>query len=193
MYCGNNPVSFADPGGLAPMGPPPIPVPGGVPGNGWKWNPDPRNKRGGSWGPRIPVPGQSQPSASWEPEQGHWDVDNGLGQRERYTRDGKPISPDYAHGRGKRHYRNGFGRWASRVGKILKVVALVAFLDTAFRDGVEAALREQVFADEIEGGCGIIREAGERRLREAQEGAGAWYRRRGGFSDEELEEYGLAY
>ena len=77
-------------------GPPPIPVPGGEAQNGWKWNPNPQNPRGGTWGPRLPLPNQGQPSASWDPE-GHWDVDDGNGSRQRYLPDGRPITPGEAH------------------------------------------------------------------------------------------------
>jgi RHS repeat-associated protein len=101
-YAGNSPVNYSDPLGLAsvpaPPGAPPVPVPGGGSGNGWQWNPDPQNSRGGSWGPQTPIPGQSQPSASWDPE-GHWDVDNGLGDRQRFDPDGTPITPGEAHGK----------------------------------------------------------------------------------------------
>jgi RHS repeat-associated protein len=117
-YVGNSPLTNSDPTGLfdpplrtsggvstqansgipATSGPPPIPVPGGGADNGWKWNPNPQNSRGGSWGPNDRIPNQSQPSGSWDPE-GHWDVDNGLGQRQRYDKDGNPITPDQAHGR----------------------------------------------------------------------------------------------
>jgi RHS repeat-associated protein len=99
-YAGNSPVNYYDPSGLvsAPSGQPPVPVPGGAEGNGWKWNANPQNPRGGSWGPQQPIPGQGQPSASEDPE-GHWDVDNGLGERQRYTPDGEPITPEEAHGK----------------------------------------------------------------------------------------------
>ncbi len=63
----------------APKGPLPVPVPGD-PSNEWKWNPNPGNSRGGTWGPKTPIQGQSQPSGSWDPE-GHWDIDNGKGKR----------------------------------------------------------------------------------------------------------------
>jgi RHS repeat-associated protein len=97
-YAWNSPVNYYDPSGLAPVpGQPPIPVPGGGDGNGWKWNPNPQNGRGGSWGPQTPIPGQGQPSASWDPE-GHWDVDNGKGDRQRCDPNGKPITPEEAHG-----------------------------------------------------------------------------------------------
>jgi RHS repeat-associated protein len=100
-YVLNNPVVWTDPTGLdpAPAGPPPVPVPGGGPGNGWKWNPDPGNPRGGTWGPQTPIPGQSQPSGSWDPD-GHWDINNGKpgpGGRQRYDPDGNPITPQQAH------------------------------------------------------------------------------------------------
>ncbi len=102
---GNNPVNWIDPWGLAPIGPPPVPVPGGGVGNGWKWNPNPQDKRGGKWGPKQPIPGQSQPSASWEDpagdDIGHWDVDDGFGNRDRYDENGKPLTPEEAHGKRK--------------------------------------------------------------------------------------------
>jgi RHS repeat-associated protein len=81
-----------------PSAKPPIGVPGGGPGNDWKWNPDPGNSRGGTWGPQNPLPRQSQPSASWDP-QGHWDVDDGFSNRSRYDQNGRYLTPDQAHGR----------------------------------------------------------------------------------------------
>lgn len=87
-----------------PPGPPPVPVPNGGPDNGWKWNPNPQNSRGGTWGPQQPIGGQSQPSASWEDANdrggiGHWDVDDGTGERQRYDEYGRPITEEQAHGR----------------------------------------------------------------------------------------------
>lgn len=97
QYAVNNPTLWIDPTGLgpAPLGPPPVPVPGAGPGNGWKWNPDPGNPRGGTWGPQTPIPG-SQPTGSWDPD-GHWDIDDGKGGRQRYDPDGNPITPGQAH------------------------------------------------------------------------------------------------
>ena len=99
-YVGNSAVDWGDPMGLNPAatGRPPMPVPGGGPNNDWKFNPNPNNKRGGNWGPKNPIPGQSQPSASWDPDpvshgEPHWDVDDGKGNRKRYDANGKPI-PD---------------------------------------------------------------------------------------------------
>jgi RHS repeat-associated protein len=110
-FGGGDPINFTDPFGLraldtdGPGSPPPVPVPNGGEGNGWKWNADPNNSRGGSWGPKKPVPGQSQPSASEEDagDDGvkHWDVDDGLGNRERYDENGSPITAGEAHGRRK--------------------------------------------------------------------------------------------
>lgn len=77
---------------------PPVPVPGGGSGAGWRWNPNPANSRGGTWGPQQTLPGQSQPSSSWDPE-GHWDVDDGFGNRQRYDENGRPVTPEEAHGR----------------------------------------------------------------------------------------------
>ena len=99
-YVGNNPTNWTDPLGLQPNGPPPVPVPGARPGNDWKFNPDSGNRRGGTWGPQKPIPNQSQPNASRDTE-GHWDVNDGRGNRQRYDQQGKPISPEEAH-RGRR-------------------------------------------------------------------------------------------
>ena len=81
--------------------PPPVPVPGSFPEARWKWCPDPQNVRGGAWRPMSPVPGRSPPSASWDPAAGggqpHWDVDDGLGNRQRYDKEGKPITAQDAH------------------------------------------------------------------------------------------------
>jgi hypothetical protein len=102
-YAANIPNDFTDPSGLAPSsyGPPPVPVPNGGPNNGWKWNPNPQDSRGGKWGPTIPIPGQSQPSGSFESDAPvpHWDIDDGKGSRQRYDESGKPISADEAHGK----------------------------------------------------------------------------------------------
>jgi RHS repeat-associated protein len=83
-----------------PAGGPPVPVPGAEDA-GWKWNPNPENKRGGSWGPKKPVKGQSQPSGSWEggATVPHWDVDDGRGGRRRYDENGNSVSPEAAHGK----------------------------------------------------------------------------------------------
>lgn len=103
---GNNAINWVDILGLAPAGPPPVPVPGGGAGNGWKWNPNPQDKRGGKWGPKNPLPGQSQPSSSWEDPKGdgvgHWDTDDGFGNRERSDEYGNPLTPEEAHGKGKK-------------------------------------------------------------------------------------------
>jgi RHS repeat-associated protein len=94
-YVDNRPTVFTDPLGLQ-ITPPPFPVPGAPPGTGWKWNADPGNPRGGTWGPDKPIPGQSQPSANEDPA-GHWDSDSGRGQRQRYDKNGNPMTPDEAH------------------------------------------------------------------------------------------------
>ena len=85
--------------------PPNIPVPGGS-GAKWKWNANPKNSRGGSWGPDK-WDGKTQgspPSASWDAKPGkngteHWDVDDGKGGRTRVDENGKPLTPDEAHGK----------------------------------------------------------------------------------------------
>jgi RHS repeat-associated protein len=106
-YVSNNPANFKDPRGLqqwqGPVGPPPLPVPGGGPNNGWKWNPNTQNSRGGSWGPETPIKGTGggQPSATWEygPDwkDGHWDIDQGNGTRLYFDSNGNPIPPGQQH------------------------------------------------------------------------------------------------
>ncbi len=103
-YVFSDPINWIDPTGLwgkpMPEGPPPAPVPGD-PSNQWKWNPSPKSPRGGSWGPKRPIKGQSQPKASWDnnAETDHWDVDDGFGNRRRYDEEGNELSDEEAHGR----------------------------------------------------------------------------------------------
>jgi RHS repeat-associated protein len=76
--------------------PPPVPVPGAPEGTGWKWNPDPQNPRGGTWGPDN-WKGPNPPRGSWDPD-GHWDVDKGdKSPRDHYDPKGNPITPGTAH------------------------------------------------------------------------------------------------
>ena len=97
-YVSENPLSFTDPYGLQQTPPPPPPE--RIPGGPWKWSPDPQNGRGGSY--KDP----SDRSASWDAKDGHWDVDDGQGNRQRYNRHGAAISSDEAHGkyRGPRRF-----------------------------------------------------------------------------------------
>jgi RHS repeat-associated protein len=75
---------------------PPVPVPGAPEGTGWKWNPDPQNPRGGTWGPDN-WKGPNPPRGSWDPD-GHWDVDKGdKSPRDHYDPKGNPITPGTAH------------------------------------------------------------------------------------------------
>jgi RHS repeat-associated protein len=102
-YTFGDPINWTDPTGMygKPMPPegPSIPVPGD-PSNSWKWNPNPKSPRGGSWGPKTPIKGQSQPKASWDNNApvDHWDVDDGLGNRRRHDENGNEISDEEAHG-----------------------------------------------------------------------------------------------
>ena len=76
-------------------GPSVAPPPGrsGQP-NGWVRRPPRAPGRRAPWVPREPVPGQSQPGASWDPRGNHWDVDDGLGNRRRYAPDGTEVDHD---------------------------------------------------------------------------------------------------
>jgi RHS repeat-associated protein len=103
-------------GGEAPPdGPPPVPVPG-CPTCGWKWNANPKNPRGGTWGPEG-WKGPHPPSGSWDPS-GHWDIDNGRGKRQRYDPNGDPITPDQAHSRNTNAHPQ--GGLLGTVGAIIK-------------------------------------------------------------------------
>jgi len=78
-----------------PSGNPPFPVPG-APDIQWKPT-GPQRNGVPSWQPAKPIPTRiGQPSASWDPE-GHWDVDDGNGNRERYDWRGNRINPEQAH------------------------------------------------------------------------------------------------
>jgi RHS repeat-associated protein len=81
-----------------PFGPPPVAVPGGDPDTVWAGT-GPQREGVPSW---VPFPGfttpdGSSPSASWDPFGGHWDVDDGYGNRQRYDWRGNPIDADAAH------------------------------------------------------------------------------------------------
>jgi RHS repeat-associated protein len=43
------------------------------------------------WDPEYPVPGQSPPNVSWDDKQGHWDYNDGLGNRTRELPDGTKV------------------------------------------------------------------------------------------------------
>lgn len=49
------------------------------------------------WVPTFPVdnPGGSQSGGSWDDEEGHWDVDNGRGERTRWLPDGTSVGVDH--------------------------------------------------------------------------------------------------
>lgn len=102
-YVGNNPLNYLDASGLAPQpaptlpsgkpAPPPIPPRNGKDGSPNKWVPVPGSdgkEQRQKWKPEKPCPG-SQPGASWDGENGHWDVDDGYGNRERYLPDGTLV------------------------------------------------------------------------------------------------------
>jgi uncharacterized protein RhaS with RHS repeats len=123
-YAGNNPTSYGDPYGLAPCkdangneidcpepkGGPPIPLPevrrrdGGparpniwVPAGGASTPDKSGVTRGRRWVPQDPLPGGApQPGASWDPELGHWDVDNlpGSKGRRRFDEKGAEVTHD---------------------------------------------------------------------------------------------------
>jgi len=80
-----------------PIGPP-VTLPPGADGQPNDWVPIPGTAdRPIKWKPRFPIPTDTggQPSASWDKE-GHWDADNGRGERSRYLPDGTPIEHSIA-------------------------------------------------------------------------------------------------
>ncbi len=199
-YANSCPTSYVDEDGLAPIGPPPIPVPGD-PNNEWKWNPDPNNSRGGAWGPARPIPGQSQPSASWEPEsehsRGHWDVDDGFGNRQRYDSNGRPRSAAWAH---RKTWWDKITKWGRKWGtKVLKgvrnripLIGAIVFARDWYESGLDGAVRELLFVDEVEAAGGWIRDQGDGMIERAQDEVEDWYNRRGGLGSD-IAEYGLDY
>jgi RHS repeat-associated protein len=88
-YARQSPVVYTDPRGEDPSSP--ANPNGRIPGGPWTWSPDPSNGRGGTW-----QNGRGA-TATWDKPGSHWDVDNGKGDRQRYNRHGKPISPKDAH------------------------------------------------------------------------------------------------
>jgi RHS repeat-associated protein len=126
IYTSNNPINFIDPRGLqiGQTYPPPPNIPGGP----WKWCPNPNNSRGGQF------VGQGGASASWDPE-GHWDVDNGKGIRQRYSNRGVPITPKQAHGyKGPKQQPINYGkrspgpRGVRGLGRALGVIGIISFI-----------------------------------------------------------------
>jgi RHS repeat-associated protein len=81
-----------------PSGAPPVAVPGAPPGTVWSPT-GPQRDGNPSWVPQpsVPNPNGGQPNASWDPNGGHWDVQDGEGGTQRYDWRGNPISPGQAH------------------------------------------------------------------------------------------------
>ena len=96
--------------GLNPAAPPPPDIPGGP----WKWSPDPNNTRGGAF------TDPTGKSASWDKPGGHWDVDDGHGNRQRYNRHGAPMTKEQAHGPYKGPPRKPFERGVSPRPRIVR-------------------------------------------------------------------------
>lgn len=78
-----------------PEGGPPVPLPDGKNGQPNEWVRIPGTAaRPNKYKPKFPVPSATgaQPSASWDPEHGHWDVDNvGRPGRRRFLPDGTEV------------------------------------------------------------------------------------------------------
>ncbi|MEN8145026.1 MAG: RHS repeat-associated core domain-containing protein, partial [Gemmatimonadota bacterium] len=116
-YSGNAPAQLTDPFGLmppckdengkpiacpAPVGPPPVALPDGSDGQPNEWVRAPGTiRRPVKWIPKRPVPSPTgtQPQGSWDPTNGHWDVD-GLGEnpgdRRRFLPDGTEVDHEFS-------------------------------------------------------------------------------------------------
>lgn len=74
--------------------PPPLKLPPGREGQENEWKSVPGTpQRPIKWVPKHPIsnPGGGQPGGSWDPENGHWDVDDGNGNRTRLLPDGTIV------------------------------------------------------------------------------------------------------
>ncbi len=104
-YVNGNPLIRVDPWGLADVPaptdangnplPPPVSLPNGKNGESNSWvpcAPSGSGSRSAKWKPKfsVPSPYGGQPGASWDPE-GHWDIDNGQGDRQRIDENGNPV------------------------------------------------------------------------------------------------------
>jgi hypothetical protein len=99
----NQPVDPVPTGPEGKPTPPPVPVPG-CPTCDWVWVPDKSgtNDRGGQWRPdNYPSTPGGIPDASWDTGSrggpGHWDVNDGNKNKERYYPDGRSMPVDVAH------------------------------------------------------------------------------------------------
>jgi RHS repeat-associated protein len=107
-FLDNHPSGYIDPFGLGvqpPTGPPLMPVPGD---DKAKWVCKGMRSNRILWVPDRNVSGRSQPSCTWDPL-GHWDLDDGLKHRQRYTCRGVPISGENAHANPQRKPKSGPG------------------------------------------------------------------------------------
>ncbi|MGH8619146.1 MAG: RHS repeat-associated core domain-containing protein, partial [Burkholderiales bacterium] len=130
-YVGGNPISYIDPEGLQYMGAEPPPGIGGK----WSWHPEKGNDRGGTW--RDP----SGKSASWDPS-GHWDVDDGKGNRQRYDRWGNKTDLHRNPGRWKSD--KPIVHWAGKACKFLGPVGVIGTIGLSVSTGTPIDLGEIV-------------------------------------------------
>ena len=102
-YVGNSPLMYVDREGLQNTPPPPANIPGGP----WKWHNNPGDSRGGRWH------GADGSSGNFDFPDGHWDIDDGKGNRQRYNRHGAPLSKEDAHGQYQGPPRLPIPRWST--------------------------------------------------------------------------------
>jgi RHS repeat-associated protein len=108
-FAGGDPINYSDPFGLKPCkdaqgkeipcpepeGGPPVPLPEGKNGEANSWEVKSGSGKRTKYGPKYPVPseGGEQPGGSWDPDEGHWDVDNlGVKGRRRFDPNGKEVT-----------------------------------------------------------------------------------------------------
>jgi RHS repeat-associated protein len=109
-YVNANPVTGVDPWGLAKIPaptdsngnplPPPTPLPPGKNGENNSWvpcAPSGTGDRDTKWKPKFSVSSETgaQPGASWDPDYGHWDIDDGEG-RTRVDPEGNPANHNFS-------------------------------------------------------------------------------------------------
>ena len=96
-YASSSPLMNIDPEGLVEKkrsigpymdAPPPPHIPGGP---NWRWEPDINNSRGGRW------VGSGGYFCSWDVKHGHWDLEDGHGNRVRIDRWGNELTDRAAH------------------------------------------------------------------------------------------------
>ena len=109
------------------------------------WIPVGRSGDRPKWVPDRNIPGRSPPHGSWEltGSEGHWDIDDGLGERRRYDLRGAEIPDEEQHKRNYRRKKSGPGSRCLAVGAgavFAGTVACAQGLDAMANNGTFTAL-----------------------------------------------------